>query len=135
MVLGFGMVVYIYYSSVNSNYILIQPQSLCGVVDVQNNPSAYTDEQVYGGKLFQNLCSSCHAATDEIVVGPGLRGISKRRKIKWIVKWVNNPVKVLNSGDKYANELYMKYNRAMMTPFPGLKEKDIKAIIAYIDNK
>ena len=110
------------------------PVFFCGVIDSHNNPEAYTSEQIHGEKLFKSCCITCHSATDEIVVGPGLKGISKRRKLKWIVRWVNNPQKLIFNGDRYAVKLYNKFNKMQMTAFPGLKEKDVKAIIAYVDS-
>jgi cytochrome c2 len=91
------------------------------------------DEQKHGQELFTNNCTSCHAASDEVVIGPGLKGISQRRPIDWIVKWVHNPQAVIASGDKYAVDLYNKFNKTQMTAFPNLKDEDIKAILAYID--
>lgn len=55
---------------------------------------------------------------DEALVGPGLKGISERRPIEWIVSWVHNPQAMIASGDKYANDLYNKFNKAAMTPIP-----------------
>jgi mono/diheme cytochrome c family protein len=86
-----------------------------------------------GEQIFKNNCSTCHAVTDEVVVGPGLKGISQRRPIDWIVKWVHNPQAVIASGDKYAVDLYNKFNKAAMTPYPGYSEVQIKSVIAYID--
>ena len=77
------------------------------------------DEQKHGQELFTNNCTSCHAATDEVVIGPGLKGISQRRPIDWIVKWVHNPQTVITSGDKYAIDLYNKFNKTL----PNLPEK------------
>jgi cytochrome c2 len=87
-----------------------------------------------GKQVFQS-CSACHSATEEIVVGPGLKGMEKRRSIEWIVRFVNNPQGMMASGDKYANSLYKKYNKMQMTAYPGIKEKHIKALIAYLDNQ
>ncbi len=86
-----------------------------------------------GEQIFKNNCSTCHAVTDEVVVGPGLKGISQRRPIDWIVKWVHNPQAVIASGDKYAVDLYNKYNKAQMTAYPGYSEAQIKSVIAYVD--
>ncbi|MDZ7900800.1 MAG: cytochrome c3 family protein [Arcicella sp.] len=86
-----------------------------------------------GEQIYKNNCSTCHAVTDEVVVGPGLKGISQRRPIDWIVKWVHNPQAVIASGDKYAVDLYNKYNKAQMTAYPGYSEGQIKSVIAYID--
>lgn len=86
-----------------------------------------------GEQIFKNNCAACHNTSDETLVGPGLKGISDRRPLDWIVKWVHNPQAVIASGDKYANELYKKFNQAQMTPYPGYSEDQIKSVIAYID--
>ena len=93
----------------------------------------YAQDAAEGETLFKNNCAACHASTDEVLVGPGLKGISERRPIEWIVKWVHNPQAVIASGDKYANDLYNKFNKAAMTPYPNFSEAQIKGIIAYID--
>ena len=86
-----------------------------------------------GEGIFKNNCTSCHAVTDEVVIGPGLKGVSGRRPIDWIVKWVHNPQAVITSGDQYAVDLYNKYNKTQMTAFPNLSEVQIKSVVAYID--
>ena len=86
-----------------------------------------------GESIFKNNCATCHAVTDEVVIGPGLKGITARRPIDWIVKWVHNPQAVIASGDKYAVDLYNKYNKTQMTAYPNYSEVQIKSVIAYID--
>lgn len=134
MTIGFGIVLYGYFEYSKPTVQVENPVFFCGVSTLNSNPEAYTPEQIYGEKLFKSCCITCHSATDEIVVGPGLKGISKRRKLKWIVRWVNNPQKLIINRDRYAVKLYNNFNKAQMTAFLGLKEKDIKAIIAYVDS-
>jgi mono/diheme cytochrome c family protein len=86
-----------------------------------------------GEQIYKNNCSTCHAVTDEVVVGPGLKGILQRRTIDWIIPWVKNPQAVIASGDKYAVDLYNKYNKAQMTAYPGYSAAQITNVIAYID--
>lgn len=86
-----------------------------------------------GEKLFKNNCAQCHAYGESVVVGPGLKGINERRDFDWLKEWIHNPAAVIASGDKYANELYEKYNKTQMTGFPGFSEDDIKGLLAYID--
>ncbi len=95
--------------------------------------ATFAQDAAEGETLFKNNCAACHASTDEVLVGPGLKGVSERRPIEWIVKWVHNPQAVIASGDKYANDLYNKFNKAAMTPYPNFSEAQIKGIIAYID--
>jgi mono/diheme cytochrome c family protein len=104
-----------------------------GVVAEAKPVVALTDEQNHGKELFTNNCASCHSVTDEALVGPGLKGVTARRTAEWIIPWVNNPQKVIASGDKYAVDLYNKFNQAQMTAFPNLKPEDVKAILSYVD--
>lgn len=86
-----------------------------------------------GERIFKAKCYPCHAATSDIVVGPGLKGITQRRSIEWIIRWTQNPKKVLESGDNYANNLYELYNRADMPAFADLSPTEIKSILAFIN--
>jgi mono/diheme cytochrome c family protein len=95
--------------------------------------SVNAQDAAEGEQIFKNNCAACHNTSAEALVGPGLQGISQRRPIDWIVKWVHNPQAVIASGDKYANELYNKFNKAAMTPYPGYSEAQIKSVVAYID--
>lgn len=85
-----------------------------------------------GASLFNSNCKQCHATTDATVVGPGLKGIDKRRPKEWIIKWVHNSQAMVKAGDPYGNEIFKKFNGAVMTPFPNLKEDEITAILAYV---
>ena len=95
--------------------------------------SVKAQDNAEGEQIFKNNCSTCHAVTDEVVVGPGLKGISERRPIEWIVTWVHNPQAVIASGDKYAVDLYNKYNKAQMTAYPGYSAAQITSVISYIN--
>lgn len=85
-----------------------------------------------GEGLFKNNCAQCHAVTDETVVGPGLKGIEERREYAWLKKWINNPMGVIGSGDKYANDLYNKFNKTQMTAFGAFGDDEVKSILAYV---
>ena len=100
---------------------------------IATTTAMYAQDAAEGETLFKNNCAACHSSTDEVLVGPGLKGVGERRPIEWIVKWVHNPQAVIASGDKYANDLYNKFNKAAMTPYPNFSEAQIKGIIAYID--
>jgi mono/diheme cytochrome c family protein len=85
-----------------------------------------------GETLFKTNCLSCHNTNGVVSVGPGLKGIEERRDAAWIKKWVNNPAAVIASGDKYANDLYVKYNKLNMTAFPSFGDAEVKNILAYV---
>lgn len=87
-----------------------------------------------GAALFKANCTACHAV-DKQVVGPALKDVHKRRDEAWLLKFIKNSTAVINSGDKYAVDLYIKYNKTQMPAFDYLQDEDIKAIIGYIKEK
>ncbi len=87
---------------------------------------------VLGEKIFKNNCAACHAYDNNVVVGPGLKGIEERKDYAWIKSWINNPAAVIASGDDYANKLYEKFNKTQMTAFPGFGDAEIQGILAYV---
>lgn len=100
------------------------------VVSVAN---AQDGDAANGETIFKNNCKSCHNANGNRLVGPGLKDISKRRDLAWLVKWVKNPQAVLKSGDDYAKKIYAEAGNAQMTAFANYGEKEVKDVIAYVD--
>jgi cytochrome c551/c552 len=67
------------------------------VPEVQlNNP--LNQEWVASGKgLYEMKCQSCHKLTDEKLVGPGWKDITKKRQAGWIINMITNPEEMLNT--------------------------------------
>ena len=92
-----------------------------------------------GEKLFKANCTACHAL-DKQMVGPALGGVVDKVKKEqnldeaWFIKWIKDNKALRASGDKYANELYEKFNKVEMTAFPNLSDQDIKDILEYTTN-
>ena len=86
-----------------------------------------------GAALFKLNCASCHAV-DARLTGPALRGITERVPDKDLLhQWIRNSASVLASGNTYFTNLYQEYGQIAMTPFPGLSDAEIDAIINYIE--
>ncbi|WP_345116647.1 c-type cytochrome [Hymenobacter algoricola] len=83
-----------------------------------------------GDALFKGNCAQCHAIND-VVVGPALAGIAKRRPISWLIPWIKNSSKVVASGDEYAVKLYNQYGKQQMPSFQ-LSDAEITSIISYV---
>lgn len=92
-----------------------------------------------GEKLFKANCTACHAL-DKQLVGPALGGVVDRLKTEqsldadWLHKWIKDNKALRESGDKYANEVYEKFNKTEMTAFPSLSDQDINDILEYTTN-
>src|SRR5690606_40378264 len=86
--------------------------------------------QIDGKALFSANCASCHNPLKD-ATGPALQGVDKHVPSKeWLYQWIRNSAKLISSGDKYANEIYNKWNKTAMTPFPNLKDEEIDNIMA-----
>lgn len=97
---------------------------------ISNIGSMYAQD---GKALFTANCASCHHPTKEST-GPALQGtLTRVPSQEWLYDWVKNSAKVIASGDKYANDIYNKYNKTAMTAFPSLSNEDIDAIFAYVE--
>lgn len=89
--------------------------------------------QASGQALFSANCASCHAVHKDLT-GPALAGVEERwgNDKKKLHAWIHNNQAFLKTGDKYANELYLKYNKTQMNLFPNLSDAEIDAILAYV---
>lgn len=92
---------------------------------------------------FKTNCATCHSigGGDKGKVGPDLAGLSKRRKIKWIVKFMKYPEGMINGDeeeegyekpDPIAKKVYALYKPTVMAD-QELDEAQIKKIVEYID--
>jgi len=87
-----------------------------------------------GKELFMSNCASCHAVKKDLV-GPALAGVQDRwPNKKLLYKYIRNSEAVIKENS-YAKELWLKWNKTVMTAFPNLKDAEIAAILAYIDEK
>ncbi|WP_088843918.1 c-type cytochrome [Hymenobacter gelipurpurascens] len=86
-----------------------------------------------GDALFKGNCAQCHAVND-VVVGPALAGISKRRPMSWIIPWVKNSSKMVASGDEYAVKIFNQYGKQQMPSFQ-LSDQEITSIVAWVTSQ
>ena len=86
-----------------------------------------------GKALFQSNCASCHNPF-KVITGPALQGVTSRVPDKTLLHaWIHNNQKVLASGNPYFTALFNQYNKTPMNVFPDLSDKDIDAILNYIE--
>ncbi|WP_205503027.1 c-type cytochrome [Rufibacter psychrotolerans] len=84
-----------------------------------------------GQTLFKNNCVQCHSVGSDVVVGPGLRDVHKRRSEAWLIKWIKNSSALIQSGDKDAVAVFNEYSKQQMPSF-AFSDDELKSIIAYI---
>ncbi|QJX49265.1 cytochrome c [Hymenobacter taeanensis] len=91
---------------------------------------ALSETEVAGEALFKGNCAQCHAI-NEVVVGPALMGLDKRRSERWLLSWIKNSGRMVASGDEYAIKIFNQYGQQQMPSFQ-LSESEIRQILAYV---
>ena len=87
-----------------------------------------------GASIFQQNCASCHAINKDLT-GPRLAGIESRgpwSDRKKLYDWIHNPAKFMQT-DAYTKALKDQYGGVLMTAFPQLSDKEIDAIVTYVN--
>ena len=96
-------------------------------------PTAINPTLELGKGLFYGKCASCHMVNKDMT-GPALKGVEDRWPDKQkMYAFIRNSSEVIKT-DKYAKDLWLKYNQTMMLPHPDLKDEDIRAILDYINS-
>jgi len=84
-----------------------------------------------GAALFKP-CAACHSIGGGRMVGPDLKGVTKRRSYDWLVKFIQSSGKVIKSGDPVAVALLAEYRNVPM-PDNALTADQINLILTAIN--
>jgi mono/diheme cytochrome c family protein len=84
-----------------------------------------------GQSLFNNKgCIGCHTVGKGKRSGPDLAGVTNRRNMDWLHRWLKNPT-VMFDSDSTARALLAEYNNTRM-PNLRLKDDEVEALLHYI---
>ncbi len=86
-------------------------------------------------EFFEQNCMSCHTIGGGRVTGPDLKDVTKRKDTKWLMNFMVDPKKVLDSGDPYALMLKKASNNVVMPKIKGLDSARAKKLLALIENE
>lgn len=81
-----------------------------------------------GQKVFESKCSACHKATDQKIVGPGLKGVTVRRQAAWILNMITNPLE-MTQKDPTAKDLLAQHLTQMT--FQDVSDDQAKQILEF----
>ena len=84
-----------------------------------------------GAALFKP-CTACHSIGGGKMVGPDLKGVTKRRTNDWLVQFILSSTKLVKSGDAEAADLLRQFNNIPM-PDNALTVDQVNLIIKHID--
>jgi len=82
---------------------------------------------------FKTHCVSCHTIGGGRLVGPDLRDVAARKDREWLVKFIVDPLGVINSGDPYATQLRDEARGALMTAVPGMNPERAMNLLDLIE--
>ncbi len=83
-----------------------------------------------GQQLFNQHCAACHNF-ESAEIGPNLSGVTSERNKEWLMSFIKNAPKMIESGDERAVELFEKYKQ-YMPAFTMLSDDDIEHLLAFI---
>ncbi len=64
--------------------------------DVDISPTLDVAKATAGEKVYSVKCGSCHKLTEEKLVGPGWKDVTKRRTAAWIMNFATNTEEMLS---------------------------------------
>ena len=69
---------------------------------------------------FKQNCASCHTIGGGRLTGPDLKNLEERKDRPWLIRFIQDPVAVLDSGDAYALAMKEEARGAIMPGLPGM---------------
>lgn len=85
--------------------------------------------------FFQENCALCHTIGGGKLVGPDLKGVTKRKDRAWLERFLQNPKDVIDSGDPYALQLKQDARGIVMPTISGMTPVIATSLLEMIDEK
>lgn len=82
-----------------------------------------------GLKVYDLKCSACHKLTEEKLVGPGWKDVTKRRTPEWIMNFVTNVDEMLNKDPAAQAQLEVCMVRM---PNQNLSDDDARHVYEFM---
>ena len=82
-----------------------------------------------GQSIFEGKCSACHQLSARKVVGPGLAGVTEKRKPEWVMNMIINPEE-MTKKDPTAKRLLAEHLTQMTNQ--NVNEEDARAILEFL---
>lgn len=85
-----------------------------------------------GQALFKKLCSACHTVGVGDRAGPDLLGVTERRSVDWLTRFIRAPQSLRDEKDPEVIALMQRFPGARMPSF-GLSENDAADLISFLE--
>ncbi len=87
-----------------------------------------------GRLLFRKSCAACHTIGKGEALGPDLQGVTTRRDMDWLRRFIKAPDRMLEQRDPIAVELFTRHNQVRM-PNLHLSDEDVEALIHFLEQQ
>ncbi len=84
-------------------------------------------------RYFRANCMTCHTIGGGRLTGPDLKDVTKRKDKEWLIKFIENPTAVIDSGDPYAAKLVEEARGVKMPIAAGMNAARAADMIALIE--
>ena len=120
--------------SPGSLLLLLWTTCLMAVCPLEARASDDNGSADRGRTTFERKCLPCHTVGRGKGVGPDLLGVTERRERRWLMSWISDPSRMVQSGDPIAGALLKEYPGIRM-PSLGLSEEEISAVLTYLESQ
>lgn len=83
--------------------------------------------------FYKQNCFACHTIGGKRMAGPDLAGVSQRQSREWLLRFLQDPKGVIDSGDAYAKKLVEESHGLVMPTIKGLDRARAEALLNLID--
>jgi len=83
--------------------------------------------------FFRQNCVSCHTIGGGRLTGPDLKDVTQRKDRAWLLKFLQDPKAMIDSGDPYAAQLLQDARGVVMPRVPGMTPNLAAELLALID--
>ena len=82
---------------------------------------------------FRQNCTVCHTVGKGRLIGPDLEGVTKRKDRAWLIKFLQSPQAMIDSGDPYAAQLLKDAHGIAMPNVTGMTPDLASALLDLIE--
>ena len=84
-------------------------------------------------EYFRQNCMSCHTIGGGAVTGPDLKNVTQRKDRAWLNRYLQNPQRMIDSGDPYAQQLLTEFRGVVMPKPPSITPDLADALLDFLE--
>jgi len=83
--------------------------------------------------FFRQNCMNCHTVGGGRITGPDLKNVTQRKDRQWLVKFLQDPKGMIDSGDPYAQKLESEARGVVMPTIAGMSPERAQLLLDMIE--